>query len=290
VTELARSPEQSTRSLFTGLFDDAALFPPGDAPMAAAVPAHRELRARLGDLVGPFVVPAARLDQLVEHLGDDEPIDVSLIAAAGDLPAAAARVTRHPGLVLAAVEVPVATDAAAAREAVRVVDDVLPADVPAAVELPRTAARDEVLDVLAGTRYRAKLRTGGVHAALFPSPVELAGTLHACVTRDVAFKCTAGLHSAVRHTDPGTGFEHHGFLNVLLAASALASGAPPAVAVDRLAETDPGTVATAVRTWPVDRAARARAVFTSFGTCSVLEPVDDLVTLGLLPSPERIPA
>jgi hypothetical protein len=47
------------RSLFTGLFDDAALFPPGDASMAAAVPAHRELRARLGDLVGPFVVPAA---------------------------------------------------------------------------------------------------------------------------------------------------------------------------------------------------------------------------------------
>ena len=39
-------------ALFTGLFDDAALFPPGDAPMAAAVPAHRQLRARLGDLVG----------------------------------------------------------------------------------------------------------------------------------------------------------------------------------------------------------------------------------------------
>ena len=45
--------------LFDGLFDDAALFPPGDAPMAAAVPAHRELRERLGRLVGPFVVPRA---------------------------------------------------------------------------------------------------------------------------------------------------------------------------------------------------------------------------------------
>jgi hypothetical protein len=46
----------------------------------------------------------------------------------------------------------------------------------------------------------------------------------------------------------------------------------------------------ALRTWPADRAARARAVFTSFGTCSVFEPVDDLVGLGLLPAPERIPA
>ena len=278
------------RSLFTGLFDDAALFPPGDAPMAAAVPAHRELRARLGDLVGPFVVPAARLGELEEHLGDGEPFGISLIAAAGDLPAAAARVAASPGLTLAAVEVPVATDAAAAREAVRVLDDVLPADVPAAVELPRTAARDEVLDVLAGTRYRAKLRTGGVRAALFPSPEELAASLAACVARDVALKCTAGLHSAVRLTDPATGFEHHGFLNVLLAVSALASGASPAVATEWLAETDPGTVATAVRTWPVDRVARTRAVFTSFGTCSVLEPVDDLVRASLLPTLERTPA
>ncbi len=277
-------------ALSTALFDDAALFPPGDAPMAAAVPAHRQLRAQLGELVGPFVVPAARLGELGEHLGDGEPLGVSLIAAPRDLPAAAARVTAHPGLTLAAVEVPVATDAAAAREAVRVLDDVPPAAVPAAVELPRTAARDEVLDVLAGTRCRAKLRTGGVRAALFPSPVELAGTLHACVARGIAVKCTAGLHHAVRHTDPATGFEHHGFLNVLLAAWALASGAPPTVATEWLAETDPGTVATAVRTWPVDRAARARAVFTSFGTCSALEPVDDLVTLGLLPSPERISA
>jgi hypothetical protein len=85
------------RSLFTGLFDDAALFPPGDAPMAAAVPAHRELRARLGDLVGPFVVPAARLGELEEHLGDGEPFGISLIAAAGDLPAAAGPGAPRPG-------------------------------------------------------------------------------------------------------------------------------------------------------------------------------------------------
>ena len=278
-------------ALFTGLFDDAALFPPGDAPMAAAVPAHRELRARLGDLVGPFVVPAARLGELGEHLGDDAaPFGVSLIAAAGDLPAAAARVTRSPGLVLAAVEVPVATGAAAAREAVRVLDDVLPAGVPAAVELPRSPARDEVLDVLAGTAHRAKVRTGGLRAALFPSPEELAATLAACVTRGVALKCTAGLHSAVRHTDPATGFPHHGFLNVLLAVSALAAGAPAGVAVEHLRDTDAGHVAAALRTWTPECTARARTAFTSFGTCSVLEPVDDLVTLGLLPSPDRISA
>jgi hypothetical protein len=188
------------------------------------------------------------------------------------------------------VEVPVAADAAAAQQAVRVLDDVLPAEVPPAVELPRTGARDAVLDVLAATRYRAKLRTGGVRAALFPSPEELAATLAACVARGVALKCTAGLHSAVRHTDPGTGFEHHGFLNVLLAVSALTAGAPAGIAAEHLGETDAGVLVAALRTWTPERAARTRAVFTSFGTCSVLEPVDDLVALGLLPSPERISA
>ncbi len=273
--------------LFSGLFDDAALFPPGDAPMAAAVPAHRHLQAQLGDLVGPFVVPAARLGELAEHVGDGEPVGVSVIAAAGDLPAAAARVDAHPGLVLAAVEVPVATDAATAREAVRVLDGVLPDGVPAAVELPRSAARDEVLDVLAGTGHRAKLRTGGVRAALFPPPEELAATLRACVVRGVALKCTAGLHSAVRHTDPATGFAHHGFLNLLAACDALAAGGPAAAAERWLRQDDAGAL---VGGWSPDRVARARAVFTSFGTCSVLEPVDDLIALGLLPSLDRTPA
>ena len=269
--------------LFDGLFDDAALFPPGDAPMAAAVPAHRRLRERLGGLVGPFVVPAARLDELVRHVGEGEPIGVSLIAAAGDLPAAVQRVGTEPGLRLTAVEVPVVGDGGAARAAVRALDEVLPDDVPAAVEVPRTTARDEVLDVLASTRYRAKLRTGGLRAELFPSPAELAAPLAACVSRAVPVKCTAGLHSAVRHADPATGFAHHGFLNLLAACAALAEGEPaqPWLLADAEA------LATG---WSPDRVARARAVFTSFGTCSVLEPVEDLVALGLLPAPERITA
>ena len=277
----------ATTALFDGMFDDAALFPPGDAPMAAAVPAHRELRNRLGSLVGPFVVRATRLDELTGQSNAGTPLAISLVAAVEHLPAAVARVSADPRLVLAAVEVPVTADGAAAAAAVRVLRAVVPGAVAAAVELPRTGARDAVLDVLAGTGYRAKLRTGGVRAELFPSPAELADTLHACVARGVPLKCTAGLHSAVRHTDPATGFEHHGFLNVLLAVDALAAEAPRQAAAEWLRETDVGTVVAAVRSWPAGRAARARAVFSSFGTCSVLEPVDDLVALGLLPSPGR---
>ena len=277
-------------ALFDRLFDDAALFPPGDAPMAAAVPAHRQLRAHLGELTGPLVMPAARLDELTTHLSLGPPIGVSLIAATRELSAAAALVDAHPGLTLAAVEIPGATDAAAAQRAVRTLRHSVPDGVPVAVELPRTSALTAVLDVLADSGHRAKLRTGGLRAELFPSPQELATSLSACVQRGVAFKCTAGLHRAVRHTDGPTGFQHHGFLNVLVAVCALTDGAPTAVAAEHLLQTDADDLVTAVRAWTPERAGRVRATFTSFGTCSVTEPVDDLIALGLLPLPERIPA
>jgi hypothetical protein len=274
--------------LFDGFFDDAALFPPGDAPLGAAVPAHRELASRLGGLVGPFVVPAARLAELTAELVAGERFPISLIAAAGDLPAAVDRVTHDARLALAAVEVPVVVDAAAAEQTVEVLADVLPAGVPAAVELPRTGARDEVLDVLAASGHRAELRTGGLRAELFPGPGELVETLSACLDRGVPVTCTAGLHSAVRHTDPVTGFAHHGFLDVLLTVDALTAGAPPPVALDWLQQDDGTALAAAVRSWPPARVAGARLSSTAFGTCSVLEPVDDLVRLGLLPSSDRI--
>src|SRR4051794_9430972 len=279
-----------TTPLFDGLFDDAALFPPGDAPMAVAVPAHRKLRERLGTLVGPFVVPAARLDELVAQLDDGPALDVSLIANPDDLPAATARCADEPRLRLAAVEVPVVLDLTDAVRAFRVLSQQLPASVPAALELPRGPARAGIVDLLAGTRYRAKIRTGGVRADLFPDETELAGTLIGCISRAVPFKCTAGLHHAVRHTDPSTGFEHQGFLNVLVAVEAAATGAARHHVAELLAERDGAALARRVDTWTSALRAHVRTLFTSFGTCSVTEPVEDLVSLGLLPAPERIPA
>ncbi|MEU8920235.1 hypothetical protein AB0D10_04760 [Kitasatospora sp. NPDC048545] len=294
--------------LFHGLFDDAAVFPPGNLPVAEAVPAHRVHRAAwYAEAVGPLLCGAGRLGELAAAV-DAGP---AVTAAAGGSaeaggpagsggPAGAGVAPLRVGLVLpgGSAELAGALAAAApfglagvelatrdAAEAVAALDRLLPPDVPAAVELPRELLRGDdleaVLDVLVDSPYRAKFRTGGLVAEAFPDEAELAAFLTGCAQRGLPYKCTAGLHNAVRHTDPETGFEHHGFLNVLLAAQET----DPAAAVAVLAERDGEALAKAVHTLTDRQVTVIRNSFTAFGTCSIAEPLGDLAALGLLSSP-----
>ncbi|PRX45189.1 hypothetical protein B0I33_110289 [Prauserella shujinwangii] len=276
-------PGAAVTGLFTGLLDDAALFPPGEAPLPEAVPAHHDHHAAwYADLVGPFVVSAARLGELAE-LGDERPLRLSVTLPGGpaELPPALVRLSGMDHTEPVAVEV-VLPDDTMPEQLVRVLDEHLPAAVTGWVEVPRGPRREPTLNALAGTRYRAKFRTGGVTAAAHPGEGELAGAIVAAVRRRIPFKCTAGLHHAVRHTEAATGFERHGFLNVLLAADAARRGAEPGEVAALLAERSAETVAERVRALP---GPGPRESFVSFGTCSVGEPVDDLVALGLLRKP-----
>lgn len=98
----------------------------------------------------------------------------------------------------------------------------------------------------------------------------------------VPFKATAGLHRAVRNTDPETGFEQHGFLNLLLATDSLLAGGSTQDARALLGERNGPTVSELVRALEEQRMAVARAAFTSFGTCSIAEPLTDLLELGVV--------
>jgi hypothetical protein len=137
---------------------------------------------------------------------------------------------------------------------------------------------------LVAAGLRLKIRTGGVVPAAFPDERQLSAVLDAAVRGGIAFKLTAGLHDPVRHRDPATGFEHHGYLNVLLATDRALRGADVAEA---LADQDGVRVATAIAGLDDSRAERIRQHFISFGTCSVTEPVDGLRRHGLLPEDPR---
>lgn len=285
-------------TLLRGLFDDASLFPPADLPMSEAVDGHvRHRDAWYSYLTGPFVCPETRLTQLRSALtaaGLAE-IDLSLIVTAGAQAVAGSldAVATDPRLRLRSVEVPTGLGAAAGQDqAARAVAEVVAAldAVPLAgaagyIEIPLTARGDDILGPIEEHRYRAKLRTGGQAAAAFPDEPALAAALVDLADRRLPFKCTAGLHHAVRHAAADTGFEHHGFLNLLLAVAAAADGAPAQDVASVLAGLDGGEVAAGIAGLDPLDADRVRALFISVGTCSTDEPVADLVALGLISEP-----
>ena len=88
-----------------------------------------------------------------------------------------------------------------------------------------------------------------------------------------------GAHLPHATRDDETGFEHHGFLNVLLATRTALDGDD---VVATLEEQDRDVVASRVREVGSETLARTRRWFASFGCCGVQDPLEDLVTLGLL--------
>ncbi|MEU6408182.1 hypothetical protein [Microbispora sp. NPDC046933] len=280
----ASSPGTVPRSTgFRAFFDDAALFPPGDAPMAEAVPRHRDHHAAwYGDTVGPFVCPRGRLGELHDLLtGDGPALDVALTVPEGPeaLAAGVAEATAHPRVRLRAVELPAGRSQGALETLAETAGAAVPRDVTVYAEVALDPDALRAIPALAGTGLRLKFRTGGVRADAFPGEPALAAALTCAVRHAIPFKLTAGLHHAIRHTDPRTGFEHHGFLNVLAATDAARQGADEAAVSAVLACREAETVAG--RCTP-ERVAAARQSFVSFGTCSIEEPVADLIALRLL--------
>jgi len=273
---------------WSGLVDDAAVFPPGDAPLSDAVAAYQRRRDEwYADLVGPLVVKDTDLPEVPA----DVPVAVVLTGGAGAVAGVAALATKR-GHRLVALESAVRDldDLAgnvrrinAAVEAARA-DGHLP-DTLVYVELPQTDLRPDWLsaaDEVAAAEHRLKLRTGGVEAHLFPPAAMAAAWIDAALDREMAFKCTAGLHHAVRHRDHDTGFEHLGFLNVLLATRVAFDGGSAAEVAEVLDDHYANDLVAMARQSDL---AGARRWFTSYGSCSVSEPLEELVGLGLVEPP-----
>ena len=270
-----------------GLVDDAAIFPPGDTPLHDAATDHAARRSEWwSDFVGPFVVR----DIDVPHLrGSSARLSVVVTGGAGQL-LGPVGLCRKLGLRLAGLEIALRDPDDLAGNARRVVaavraarvDGALPDDVPVYVELPQSDPGSDWLraaDEIAQAELRLKFRTGGLEADLFPSARTLAWWIDAALDRETPFKCTAGMHRALRHRDPGTGFEHHGFLNVLVATRHAFDGfATHEVAAILDEQDDAALITLAMNT----ELSGGRRWFTSFGSCSVEEPLESLVATGLL--------
>ncbi len=291
----------SIPAFLNSFVDDAATFPPGNVPLAQAVADHVDHRSEgYADLVGGFVVSDVKVADLAACLPAVAPstelgVNLVVTGGAGAIEPAVTWVTRSEGLSLRAVEFALRDEEDLAHNAQRlihVVDSLVDSlgeqsrTSPSSRSLPVPDATPShgwlaALDELAAREINLKFRTGGASAELFPSAERLAVCLEAALDRELPFRCTAGLHNAVRHTDPETGFEHHGFLNILQATRASLDGSSPAEVAAVLEQTDGAALADRIRANP-DEATRTRRWFRSFGSCSVLDAHEDLVELGLV--------
>jgi hypothetical protein len=297
---------ESLRILLTRLIDYAGLFPPASLSMKVSVDNFHEYReGPHAWMLNRFVVPAARLQ---EFLRDFEllpkrphgasPWKLTVIAGAdveSDLD-----YIREFNRVLEEGAAPAVIESieikAADPEAITHYAGLVPRSFESYFELPRAGGVDGCIAALAKVGARAKLRTGGSTAEMYPSCRELAHFLAVCASANVPVKFSAGLHHPIRSVHSYT-YERdsplgimHGFLNVFVAAAFAHRGVSVQEVERILAEESPKTLEftqTGVRCdeyslMNQDLVSARNSFCISFGSCSFIEPIDGLCGLGLL--------
>ncbi|HVQ18384.1 MAG TPA: hypothetical protein VMT27_05030 [Actinomycetes bacterium] len=267
--------------LAQALIDDASVFPPGNAPLAAAVAEHVAYRdSRYEPVIGPLLVPASAVETLRTLADPVQPLSIGLIADTGLAGATAARdaLQDDTWIELVHVELRLPHDegdnpATATRNFL----DGLTFTAPSYLEVPAGTDPRPALQVLADDgAERAKLRCGPVDV---PPAASVAGFIHECARLKVSFKLTAGLHHALPYEDADNGITQHGFVNTLAATWAAIDGAEVDTLTSLLSTRNPDILLSVLDAADV---AGLRSIYRSFGSCSIIEPYDELVDLRLI--------
>ena len=302
------------QALMNELVDYAGLFPPASLEMEPTVRNYAGYReSHAAPMLGRLIVPVSRFEEfdraaadLLPPVPDAESADEdpdpwvisALVSSAADveaverdLEAIDAFNDRHASEGGGAAIVDTIELAAPDGDSIDAVLDLLDDDIYPYFELDwRNDVRGSIA-AIAGLDAAAKIRTGGVTADAHPGVEPLAAFIEACRNAEVPFKATAGLHHPVRAEQASVGAKQFGFLNVFLGALLFHAGRIDGAGLrDVLAEEDPAAFIADNNTmgWRMSRVGvpeilEIRSRFAhAFGSCSFTEPLDDLVTLGLL--------
>ena len=297
----------SVHLFLNSIIDYAGLFPPAKLDMPTTCRNYADYyNGNHAWMLGRLIMPAVRLSEFetgaesVLPVDDDaEPWLISALIAppdddrfATDLERIADFNQQHATgkfgrAVIDTVEVK--TSSAGAIEAVI---DALPREIFPFCELPLQSDLRGMMAALAGGEAGAKIRTGGITADLFPDTRSTANFIDLACVAEVPFKATAGLHHPFTHEsatiDDAVEF---GFFNIFLgAALRLHNHIDIDGLADMLNARDPSVfdfgdthIIYEGMQLSLDQLAAARANFaTSYGSCSFIEPIEDLQSLNLL--------
>ena len=283
------------------LVDYAGLFPPAALSMADAVARYGEhVTSSDSWMLGRFVVPVERLDELAEAaspLAERGMEAWRLSALIGADPAKAGPAIRtfntaHRGRFVVDV---VECRAVAPGSVAQSIGE-LPGELRIFVEMPLLDdPRDMLLEIRAAGAW-AKMRTGGVSPDAFPSAREVGRFIARASELLVPFKATAGLHHPVCGDYPLTydidapRGRMFGFLNIFAAAAFAQCRLGERELIEIVSEDSPAAfefgdeaLSWRGRVVPARQVASARSSLgLAFGSCSFQEPVDGLRELSLL--------
>ena len=268
----------SINGLALSLIDDAAVFPPGNASVVDAITTYyNRYETDQQETVGPLLVPASAVETLRTLADPVRMLDIAIIGDTGleGLVAARDALEHDTWITVQHVELRVSPDGAISESVANLLDS-LAFTVPTYIELPTDEASAGLTVLSADGAERAKFRTGPYDV---PSPEQLAAAIGAAVRLGVPFKLTGGLHHALPTHDTESNRQHHGLLNVLAATAAATAGAEDTDLAGLLQSEDADRLLDQLRA--VD-AGVIRRHFTSFGSCSIDEPYQELVRYGVV--------
>ncbi len=305
---------QPLQTLLHEIVDYAGLFPPAGLSMPEMLGNYaRYLESDNRWMLGRVVVPLARLGEFASewnqlNAGEHVTTRISLLPPpldSGEFGAAVESINafnaREKSHTIDAVEVRV-TDPGAVANAAQ-----LSESIQCFVEVPLDN-RDEIISSIAGValpkRVFAKIRTGGVKAEMIPKATSVAEFIVACRNAGIGMKATAGLHHPFRAEypltyEPGCSVGRmHGFLNVFIGACLVyACDLQAGVLSEFLEHAEPADLnvtpeSVSWRDYKLssrDIAQTREAFAVSFGSCSFIEPIEDLTQLALMPESPNAP-
>lgn len=291
---------QTLQVFLTQIIDYAGLFPPSQVSMAIAVQNFAAYqKSEYSWMLGRFIVPVGRLDEFSKeaesHLTEGNPWQLSVLASE-NLAETLEKVNEFNLQNKSKAQIDTLEIKVENAESIKESAKIIPPGITAYYEFPPDEILADFITALAIHKQRAKIRTGGVTTDAFPSTDAIIKFMRICIAANVPFKATAGLHHPVRCTKPLTYEANapigtmHGFLNLFLSACFLRQDLNNSSVHRLMNETEGENIKfneEKVR-WADQNVSAINIALTrqknaiSFGSCSFLEPVEDLQSLGLL--------
>ncbi|WP_394234767.1 hypothetical protein [Niallia oryzisoli] len=303
-TVKAKWRENAVSHFMTELIDYAGLFPPAALPLSEAI--HNYSSYITGSdswMLGPFVIPAARLNELEEYkdkFNQQYPFRLSVILTDSS----------ELQTELKAIEQFLHTfqdEGSVDSIEIKLSQNIKPSfleklakdtkDCPVYCEVTGTNEQvQSLLDTIelvnkkSSKQFGVKMRMGGIRAEMFPSAEKAAFLIHECQKRSLFIKFTAGLHHPIRQYRKEVETKMHGFVNVFTAALFAYNHCIDVKIIENiLLDEDPShfSFTPAGLSWgnmtvSSEDINKARSLFAhSYGSCSFDEPREELGNLSI---------